>query len=73
MFQFTNSIPGEASKTDSITFSGNLDFHEQEFPYPDSTPLEGWRIQWISQSDLEAEPVEKGLTLKELRQQTKTQ
>jgi hypothetical protein len=73
LFEFTNSIPGEESKTDSITFSGDLDFRKQEFPYPDSTPLEGWRIQWISQNDLESEPVEKGITLKELRQQTKTQ
>ncbi len=73
VFQFTNSMPGEASKTDSITFSGDLDFREQEFPYPESTRLEGWRIQWLSQNDLESEPVEKGLTLKELRQQTKTQ
>jgi hypothetical protein len=73
VFQFTNSMPGEASKTDSITFSGDLDFRKQEFPYPDSTPLEGWRIQWISKNDLESEPVEEGLTLKELRQQTKTQ
>ena len=73
VFQFTNSMPGEASKTDSITFSGDLDFRKQEFPYPESTRLEGWRIQWISQDDLESEPVEKGLTLKDLRQQTKSQ
>ena len=71
VFQFTNSIPGEASSVDSIAFSGDLDFRKLEFPYPDSTSLEGWRIQWISQNDLESEPVEKGLTLKELRQQTK--
>lgn len=73
MFQFTNSIPGEESKTDFITFSGDLDFRKQAFPYPESTRLEDWRIQWISQNDLESEPVEKDLTLKELRQQVKSQ
>ena len=70
-FEFTNSVPGEADVVDSFTFSGDLDFRKQEFPYSESTNLEGWRIQWISLNDLESEPVEKGLTLKELRQQAK--
>jgi len=71
VFEFTNSLPGEANKTDTITFSGDLDFRKQEFPYPETTNLEGWRIQWISQNDLEAEAVEKGLTLKDLRQKAR--
>lgn len=71
LFQFTNSTSGQADATDSITFSGDLDFRHQEFPYPESATLEGWRIQWISLNDLESEPVKEGLTLKELRQQAK--
>ena len=70
-FEFTNSIPGEADAVDSITFSGDLDFRKQEFPYTESTSLEGWRIQWISLNELESKPVAEGLTLKELRQQAK--
>ncbi len=70
-FQFTNPVPGKPDETDSITFSGDLDFRKQGFPYPESTTLEGWRIQWISLNDRESESVPEGLTLKELRQQAK--
>ena len=70
-FQFSNPMPGNPEETDSITFSGDLDFHKQEFPYPESTSLEGWRVQWISLNDLESEPAAEGLTLKSLREQAK--
>jgi hypothetical protein len=72
LFQFTNSMSAQADATDSIKFSGDLDFRKQEFPYPESTNLEGWKIQWISLNELESEPAAEGLTLKELRQQAKT-
>lgn len=71
LFQFTNAIPGEASRTDSISLTGLLDFSQQAFPYTGYTSLEGWRIQWLSQNDRESELVEKGLTLQDLRQQAK--
>jgi len=70
-FNFTSSAPGQPEESSSITFSGNLDFRQQEFPYTDSTDLEGWRVQWISQNELKAKPAEKGLTLKALRQKAK--
>jgi hypothetical protein len=70
-FQFTNPVPGNPEKTDSITLSGDLDFRKQGFPYPESTDLGGWKIQWISLNDRESELVPGGLTLKELRQQVK--
>ena len=70
-FEFTNSIPGEADVVDSITFSGEIDFREQEFPYPEATSLEDWRVQWISRDELESKPGTQDLTLKELRQQAK--
>jgi hypothetical protein len=69
LFQFTNQIPGGAAQTDSITFSGDLDYLQQLFPYPQSTVLDDWRIQWISLNELKSEQVSEGLTLKELRQQ----
>jgi len=70
-FEFTASEPGQAVETASITFSGNLDFNPQMFPYSDSTDLEGWRLQWISLNEREAKTAEKGLTLKDLRQKAK--
>jgi hypothetical protein len=72
-FQFTNPMPGNPEETDSITFSGDLDFRKQGFPYPESTSLEGWRVQWISLNDRESELAAEGLTLKDLRQQAKDQ
>jgi hypothetical protein len=71
LFQFSNATPGNPEGTDSFTFSGDLDFRKQGFPYPASTNLEGWRVQWISLNDRESEPVPEGLTLETLRQQAK--
>lgn len=71
LFQFSNPMPGNPDASNLITFSGDLDFHKQDFVYPESTNLEGWRIQWISLHDLEAEPVAEGLTLKTLRLKVK--
>ena len=71
LFEFSNPIPGNPDASNSITFSGDLDFRKQGFVYPESTNLEGWRIQWISLHDLEAEPVAEGLTLKALRHKAK--
>lgn len=45
LFTFSNPQPGNPDETDSITFSGDLDFRKQGFPYPPSTSLEGWRLQ----------------------------
>ena len=73
VFQFTTSMPGQPAETQSITFSGDLDFRKQGFPYPDSTELKDWRIQWLSLNELESKPVEGDLTLKMLRQQAKDQ
>jgi hypothetical protein len=66
-FQFNISQPGQPVETESINFSGDLDFRQQGFPYSDSTKLEGWRVQYLSSGQGESEPVEKSLTLKDLR------
>jgi len=73
VFHFTNSAPGERKQKGSITFSGEVDFNQEAFPYSDSADLEGWRVQWISKNELKAKPAESGLTLKTLRQKTKEQ
>jgi hypothetical protein len=71
LFHFNTSATGEKQESTSITFSGVLDYRQQDFPYPESTDLNGWRLQWISLDDRESEPAAKDLTLKELRQQIK--
>ncbi len=70
-FEFT--IPGEeqAKETGSMTFSGDLDFSQQEFPYSDETDLEGWKVQWLSLNEPKSVTGEKGLTLKTLREKAK--
>lgn len=67
-FEFTSSMPGEPRQTSSITLSGDLDFHPQDFPYTDDTDLEGWRIQWTSLNERESSAVESGTTLKAIRE-----
>lgn len=71
VFRFTTSVPGEPPEKGSMTFSGDLDFNQQAFPYNETSLLEGWRVQWISHNELKAKPAEDGLTLKVLRQKTK--
>ena len=73
VFQFTVSIPGEPVETSSITFSGDLDFDDQEFPYAETASLEGWRMQWVSLNERESKPAGESLTLKALRQKAKEQ
>ena len=71
LFTFANPLPDNPDKTDSITFSGDLDFRKQGFPYVASASLEGWRMQWLSLGERESKPTPEGLTLEQLRQQAK--
>jgi hypothetical protein len=73
LFEFTSRVPGQADETGSITLSGEVDFNKREFPYPDDTSLEGWRVQWLSLNELKSVQVEKGITLKTLRDKAKDQ
>lgn len=73
LFTFANPQPGNPDETDSITFSGDLDFRKQGFPYVASTDLQGWRLQWLSLGERESKPAQEGLTLEKLRQQAKDQ
>lgn len=69
-FEFANPLPDKPDETGSITFSGNLDFRKQGFPYPESTNLDGWRIQRFAIGEDESDLVTNGLTLKSLREET---
>jgi hypothetical protein len=69
VFEFTS--PGPETETGSMSFSGDLDFSKQEFPYAADTGLEGWRLQWISLNETKSALGEKGLTLGALREKAK--
>jgi hypothetical protein len=69
VFQFNTTLHDQAERNNSITFSGDLDFRKQEFPYAEATVLDGWRMQWTALAERESKEVADGLTLKELRQQ----
>lgn len=69
-FQFSNPTPDNPDDTGSITFSGDLDFRKQGFPYPESKIMSGWRIQRFAMGEEEATLVPAGLTLKSIREET---
>jgi len=73
LFTFSNPTPGNPDEVDTITFSGDLDYRKQGFPYPPSTALEGWRMQWLSLGERESKLATDDLTLEALRQQAKDQ
>jgi len=66
-FKFTIPTADNSGKTSSITFTGDLDFRKQGFPYPESTILDGWKIQRFAMGEKNSKPVSDGLTLKKLR------
>jgi hypothetical protein len=71
LFNFANPTPDQPDGTGLITFSGDLDFRKQGFPYPESTVMENWRIQRFATGEEEAKPTAAGLTLKAIRLETK--
>lgn len=68
-FQFSIPMPDDAVESSLIGFAGNLDFRKQGFPYPESTSLDGWRIQRFAIGEEESKLVSNGLTLKKLRKE----
>jgi hypothetical protein len=70
-FQFNLAAPGEPVMTDYIGFSWELDYSERDFKFSGPTPLDGWRLQWISRNETESSPVSGGLSLDDLRQQAR--
>ncbi len=68
-FEFTNPDAIEPDGKTLFTFSGGQDYRRDDFPYPDTTSLAGWKVQWISKGELEAVDAPEGLTLGALRQE----
>ena len=68
-FQFTIPMPDNSVETSSIDFTGDLDYRKQGFPYPESTVLDGWKIQRFAIGEDESILVSDGLTLKKLREE----
>jgi hypothetical protein len=68
-FEFTIPSVDDSGETSSIGFTGDLDFRKQGFPYPESTILDGWKIQYFALGEKESKPVSDGLTLKKLREE----
>jgi hypothetical protein len=66
-FEFDNpteEVPGGVSR---FNFSGGQDFRRDDFPLPEATVLDGWRVQWISKGEDAAMEAPAGLTLGALR------
>lgn len=68
-FTFTNPLPDAPPGSARIGFSGGQDYVNQAFPLVDETPLEGWKLQWLSRGEESAAEPEPGLTLGGLRVQ----
>ena len=67
-FNFSIPVPDKPDVSSSITFSGDLDFRKQGFPYPESTNLDGWKVQYFANGEDESILVTDGMTLKTLRE-----
>lgn len=66
-FEFVAPTEESPETTSYITFSGNLDFQQEDFPLPETTVLDGWKIQYFAAGEDESRPVTAGMTLKALR------
>ena len=67
-FNFSIPVPDQPDASSSITFSGDMDFRKQGFPYPESSNLDGWRVQYFANGEDESKLVTDGMTLKALRE-----
>lgn len=72
-FEFVAPTEDNQKVTSFITFSGNLDYQNEDFPLAETTVLDGWNIQYFAAGEDESKPVPAGLTLKALREELKEQ
>jgi len=70
-FEFANPLEGAPDNKGRFRFSGGQDYRRDDFPFPGSFSLDGWKIQWISKGELTAGDAPEGLTLDTLREQAK--
>jgi len=68
-FEFTLPSAADAGNTSSIMFTGDLDYRKQGFPFPESTILDGWKIQRFAMGEKNSKLISDGLTLKKLREE----
>lgn len=66
---FEFALPDAPGQTSSIDFVGGQDYGGEAYPLHDATPLDGWRIQWLSKGETEPTDAPEELTLGDLRQQ----
>ncbi len=66
-FTFANPEAPDPAGVTVFTFSGGQDYRRDDFPLPDETSLEGWKVQWISKGETVAGDPPEGLTLGALR------
>lgn len=69
VFKFVSPAPDNPDETSYISFSGDLDFRQQEFPLSPDTELDGWRVQHFAAGEDLSKPVSGGLTLQALREE----
>jgi hypothetical protein len=68
-FEFANPLEGEPDNRTSFRFTGGQDYRRDDFPFPGSLSLEGWKVQWISKGEVVASDAPEGLTLEALREE----
>lgn len=68
-FEFANPLDGAPDNTNMFRFSGGQDYQRDDFPLPDSLPMEGWKVQWISRGETTSSDAPEGLTLGALREE----
>jgi len=68
VFRFSGPQPGAPDGQFSIT--GGQEYGGDSYPLSDETPLDGWKLQWISGESAEAEDPPAGQTLGGLRAAT---
>lgn len=68
-FEFANPAPEAAGGRTAFTFTGGQDYRRDDFPLAAETPMEGWKVQWISKGETVAREAEAGVTLQDLREE----
>lgn len=70
-FAFSNPLPDAPPGLSHIAFSGGQDYGRDDYPLPDSTPLAGWKLQWLEREAIQVEDPQEGMTLGDLRAQVR--
>lgn len=71
-FEFANPAPEAAGGRTAFTFTGGQDYRRDDFPLAAETPMEGWKVQWITKGETVASDAAPGVTLQDLREEAET-